>query len=356
MRILPPADSALKARYAPIPEFLPAFENHLLSGPSGAGKTTLAAFMAAAIQQGEPLFGHPTQKPPFIGIIFGDRTEDDAVAKLQRAGCGSLPRFSVVDDLDDLTTRYLVNNLGTARGADFSLLERCLDRLGGGAPLPPGALVFVDGFQTLCNVDPMGNPLRDIARPLIILSGICAKQQLTLICLHQAGKQKADKAQRYVREQDMVLGSINLQAYTSTQMMLVEPDIGDGTHWRLLISAHGAKRERHNFLRNENGSFRWVGKVEEKKVVEKVTGPTNDLYLELIPAPPDTVSSTELMRTAKERWGHERAWVYRVLKRLRDDGLIEGDGQGRWCRMVDGGDPAADLTVVLEKEKGEEGA
>jgi RecA-family ATPase len=73
-----------------IDNIMPAHEIHLLGGPSGAGKTTLAFQMIRDIREGRPVFGYATHSIP-ICYVSCDRSSASAVRTAARVGVNDIP-------------------------------------------------------------------------------------------------------------------------------------------------------------------------------------------------------------------------------------------------------------------------
>lgn len=325
-------------RPGPVPGYLPQWEAHLLAGTSGAGKTTLAAMMTRSFITGEPLFDHEIEKPPFVGVIFGDRIAADALEKFEKAGVENIPYYSLVDDTRQ-ETRDLIEQLGATTRRGFPILEKALCSFG--PALVENSLIIIDGINTICNVEPVGNITRDVSKPLIQLGQLCLMKKLTMITLHQGSKPKGKAEDRPTRRQDGFLGSMGMLAHTGTQMFIVEPEMTDGKHWEFFWNPHGVKREEHRLLRKPDGSFYWVGQItDEERTQQRIaksgsaTEVAEELLLTYIPPKPSTIASTALISKAVNA-GVPRSTAYRKLKALVDCGAIEVDDQKRYSRIVE---------------------
>ena len=260
-------------RLDPIERLLPGRQVHLLSGSSGAGKTSFLAWLLRAFNEESHLFGHVVTRPPFIGYIGGDRSIEDAEKKFRSAGC-TVPCYGVVDDLrtrDELVKMQRGGYDGERNYPIFQLAcEYFLRGLPGSpARLPEDSLIVVDAMATVFGIEPAGRYLQNVAAPLALLNQYCLRARYTLLLIHHGGKQMQDKQQRYARSQDRVLGSMGLLGFTSTQLQLTEPELTEHPRWglhQLTVVGHAAPATVCWFRRNpETGLFAEAFPAQEEE-------------------------------------------------------------------------------------------
>jgi len=311
----------------PIPRVLEARQTHLLSGSSGAGKTSLVGWMSGQLLSGQPLLGHPCSPPPFMAYIAGDRTIGDAIEKLERGGWANPAYYSLVDD-DSSTAENYVRSLRGSKQLSHSLtffhfiLKSLNSRYCPELPrIPVDSLLWVDGMAPFFNIEPAGSYLK-VAGPLLELNRFCKNWRITIILVTHASKQLGPD-QRYTRVQDRVLGSMALQGFTSTQMFLAEPELSSnpeaGLHeffWR----SHSSAPETHEFKRSDSGVFEYIGPhwdVPAQPSSTPVTGPQLEVLSfisdEWVPAGAIREHLPSIAKTT----------FFRYIDRLTDAGLIE---------------------------------
>jgi len=334
--------SAPRGIIHPIPLILPGREVHILSGSSGAGKTSLVGWLVARLLSDQSLFGHPCSELPFIAYLSGDRVLDDALEKFDAAGWKDAACYGLINDhgsdvdaaIDHLTDRRRGKN--AAPGPDrFSLLWRALESLRAryyptANRLPEDSLLIVDGMSMFTGIEPAGSYLKQVAAPLTLLSRWAWANKFTLLLIHHSGKQVGDAKARYVRPQDRILGSMALQGFTSTQMFLTEPELTECPErglYELTIRSHRAPVETRNLCRDgKTGVFRWADplvmvpprKVHIATVEVHIPKPALAI-LEHVPANRGPIAKTALHYASKQT----KPTFYRNLAILLDANKLE---------------------------------
>ena len=188
---------------------LPEHEISILSGASGAGKSTFAAQLLAAIDAGEAaFFGQAISYPIRIGLVVADRSQRSYHELAVRVGLDTT-RIQMRSLVDDRTI-----NLGRLEGDSLSLLFDIIHSFD--AP----HLVVVDPFVTFLGVDT--NAYAKVAPRLIKVNRFCMDAHITLLGTHHATKARTDYT--FKRPQDRVSGTSALLGFTSTQLFLAAPD------------------------------------------------------------------------------------------------------------------------------------
>lgn len=343
---------------SPIEGLLPGRNVHLLSGSSGAGKTTLVGWLVSKLLTEDRVFGHLVTKPPFIGYIAGDRELSDAREKFIAAGWADPPCYGLIDD-SDRSVGAAIRRLGDRRAGrreveevDFPILNRALNYLSdkhfAGNKLPTDSLIIVDGMATIIGVEPAGAYLRNVARPLVLLNRFAREERLTLLLIHHSGKQVADPKARYARPQDRTLGSMALQGFTSTQMFLTEPELTDdptqGLH-ELSIRSHKAAVKNVRLRRDEStGLFDWLDRPEPAglapagppRLVADFTSKGARLILDTLQQLPGKAATKAFLMGATNL---SKPYFYKMLANLLSRGDLE--------EIRIDGEPAVRLHVQL---------
>lgn len=312
-----------------IPLVLPAGECHGFSGASGAGKTGLVAWMLKRIQLEEPVFGCPTRRPAFTGIITADRTGGSHEKWFGLVSL-ELPHYSLVDDLNFSTVKL------KKKSERILVLEECIAKLNP----PRDSLLVIDPLALF-----LGGNLNDYdscAINLIEINRMCLREAWTILGLLHAGKQTGDPKARYTRPQDRILGSGGGQTGHMGTTFYLAGEAETGEEWAEFTWApHHAPARTIRLTRSaQDGLLRELEGVHptsrERKRQEAALK-----VLELFPGLPETpdepapeVSSKDLIQLAEDALRMKRSWVMGALAQLAADGLIEqGSARGRWRRF-----------------------
>lgn len=292
---------------------LPACSVNLLAGAPGAGKTTLLAGLTVQFRDGLEVFGYrPTYLPRQV-FIGADRSWVKSTRQwFQLAGYPTIEAYSLQDDTSFRKARL------RKKQDRLAILRHCFAQFH--PALQPGTLVWVDPLSLF-----LGGNLIDYDTCLVACSEIrelCQEHGITLIGTAHASKQKADKAQRYLRLQDRIAGSVALFGYTDTQMYLAAPEeIGEDfslLHW----NPHHSKPESFKLSRADNGLFVPYDDPE--------AGREGDL-LDLVPQSPTLIGAGALIEAARDR-AISKATAYRFLEVLRERGSVLKIGHGNYTR------------------------
>lgn len=179
---------------------LPANQVHLLGGPSGGGKTTLAFQMLSAMSKGEPFLGRWTT-PVKVAYVSGDRPAESVLETQDRCEV-SFPIFSAVDE----------NLVGE------DLLSKIFPRLSavcGGRP----DLIYIDGFTAFV---PGGflNNYAIVAKWLASLQRYARKMKVTIIGACHTTKTKEEE--KFTNARQRIAGSVAWAGFSET-VLIIEP-------------------------------------------------------------------------------------------------------------------------------------
>lgn len=303
-----------------LPPIIPEDSVNLLAGAPGAGKTTLVSTMARWFRDGEPIFGFQPRPVPFQGFISADRSWKKSTHKwFVAAGFGDIPAYSLQDDLAFNTTRL------RKKQDRVRILDECLDQLTPvGEPIPPGSVIWVDPLSLF-----LGGNLLDYDTCLVActeIRRICTARHITLIGTAHAGKQKADSAQRYLRIQDRIAGSVALFGYTDTQMYLAEPAEVDEDFYLFHWHPHHAKPGNFPLQRRDSDGLFEPYDTHQLAIAAQC-------ILEIVPITPGLITLKELVRTLVESGqGISRAAVHRHLAELTQLQTVIKVGHGKYTR------------------------
>jgi hypothetical protein len=318
--IAPIAAPLVVPRLAPIPVYLPAWQPHLLSGPSGVGKTAFTAWLCHRFLSELDIFGKPVTRPPWIGLITTDREQDDTLKWYVKAGVAdAIQVYSAIDDFAGFDFFKL-------RSPQHALtqLRKILELL----QAPPNGLLLLDPMSWVAGGDL--NRYDRVMPAMGALSQLCLQRQLTIIGLAHTGKQKADPAQTYKRAQDKILGSMALLGSSGTQMALEGPDqTGIEGEYRFSWTPHHAPAEEYLLCRSENGLF-----VPREAPAQETYSDEHGRLLTMIALLPDgepTTTATWLLEA--EKLGIAKTTFYRYIDRAIELGLIEKAGHGKYRKV-----------------------
>lgn len=318
-----PVSSSFTAskRLAPIPSYLPAWQPHLLSGPSGVGKTALTAWLVTNLRDGIPVFGRETQAPPWIGLIATDRERTDTLQWYEVAGFPDIPCYSAVDDYE----QFSFFALRSPRVA-LEVLNRVIDRF----DPPPNSLLILDPISWVAGGDM--NKYDRVMPAMGALSQLCLRRRVTILGIAHTGKQRADPKDTYLRPQDKILGSMALLGSSGTQMAFEGPEQTGGDYYRFTWNPHHAPAESFWLDRDtRTGLFIPMPTADEEKKAEDhaevvaLTGllPTSD-------QPP--IPFAQLVEKAETALQVSRSTTHRLLNKALHLGLAEKAGHGKYRR------------------------
>ena len=184
-----------------IDDIMPAHEIHLLGGPSGAGKTTLAFQMIMDIRSGRPVFGHDSHPVP-ICYASCDRSSDSAVRTASRVGVNiNIP--TVIARRGHRTIRQVID---------------------AAKELVPGLrLLVIDAIGTLV---PCGkiNDYGTVMDFLGYCTELCEQHHITILAMGHATKTR--EGEGFIRPRHKFLGSV-ASASCDTMFYIESPNPQD---------------------------------------------------------------------------------------------------------------------------------
>lgn len=187
-----------------IERLIPLYEVNLISGPSGAGKTTFMLQMAYDWCRGEDVLGHKSFPADFC-FVACDRSESSLRARMDllEMDIGLIPHCSLIGrtGLVDHTVEGMIKE---ARRVS-----------------PQLDVIFADGFASLC--PGRINDAKDVSLFLRQTTKLLHDERITLIATVCAGKTR--EGQGYNSPRDRIAGSSAWSACTSTKLMLDFTDL-----------------------------------------------------------------------------------------------------------------------------------
>jgi AAA domain len=202
--ILSDVPQETRLRYL-IEGMIPANQVHLLGGPSGGGKTTLAFQMLNALISGEPFLGRWT-KPVNVAYVSGDRPAESVLETQDRCGV-SFPIFSAVDENlvgEDLITK---------------IFPRLTATCGGERP----DVIYIDGFTAFVPGGYLNN-YAIVAKWLASLQRYARKMKITIIGACHTTKVK--EGEKFTNPRQRIAGSVAWAGFSET-VLIIEPLDGE---------------------------------------------------------------------------------------------------------------------------------
>lgn len=296
----------------------------IITGASGAGKTTFIADLVRRILGRKPVFGYTPDDVPFVGFVGTDRRWAVARAWFDAAGVQEGPRFRAHCLQDDIPGF----NWARARKEDNhpELFEEAIDIL----KAPEHSLIFYDPIALY-----LGRRLNDYtetAAAIGPLNAICVKRKMTVIGSCHVPKARNDPKDGFLRYQDRALGSTAIASYTNTQFYVVGPEETKKPYHVIGYVAHNLPPAEVKFARGPDGLLAPLS-TEQAQVLDVVEEADVDLVFKEIPEPHEVpITAKELLRQAEAR-GVGRSPTYDRLKKWKDAGLIEQPSEGLWRKV-----------------------
>jgi hypothetical protein len=282
-----------------IDKIFPTNKLHMISGPSGAGKTTFIFNMIRDWSIGADVLGHKSNPSKYLYIAL-DRDTDEIDNRIEAAGLdpAMIPHLSILEA--GLT------------------MKKLLDRV----PLDTRVL-FIDGFAVLT---PMGKHSDySIVADFLRLTGAILKQrQLTIFGTPHATKTK--QGEEFTHARHKVLGSVAWGAFSSSLLFIDSEDSRDvNCNTRIVeVLPRCAAPERHRFSLNELGGFVYEGRTDQPTTDQ---AETNILFGMPINKP--TTLASIVKNGAK--MGVNQAKLIELLAKWSEAGLVIPEGD-KWVR------------------------
>lgn len=185
-----------------VDQLLPLFEPHIISGPSGGGKSTLLLQTAYDWSRGEDVFGYRSFPAPFC-VIACDRSQASLRDHMERLQIDprDMPHFSMIGRTSD----------------EDHTIESALriTRLGF---VPQAQVLFLDGFASLC--PGRLNDAKQVTQFLKKTTQFLQEERVTVIGTLCSAK--AREGGGYLSPRDRIAGSASWCSNTDTKI-LIEP-------------------------------------------------------------------------------------------------------------------------------------
>lgn len=281
---------------------IPAGQVHLLGGPSGGGKTTLAFQMLKSMTTGEPFLGRQTRQVR-VAYISGDRPAESVLETQDRCEV-SFPIFSAVDENlvgEDLITKIFPR----------------LSAVCGGRP----DLIYIDGFTAFV---PGGflNNYSIVAKWLAGLQRYCRKMGITIIGACHTTKTK--EGEKFTNPRQRIAGSVAWAGFSET-VLIIEPLDGEKDKAKRVVHILPRNHaEETMFLKfNSEGKLTLPDKVVHQDTVAAflMDGLLNDFKLG------DEINYSSLRDTALAK-GMTLITFNRHLRKFVEDGKLVRSKKG----------------------------
>lgn len=288
----------------PIPGVFPFGCLIVVSGASGAGKTIMFAEIMQRLRTGRTIWGHSTNPCTGYYVLAADRDWSTYAKAYAAAGFPEIDHYTLADD-----PGFEPRDWGKKHSA-FALFEHCMSILN---PIP-GSIVYVDPAAPLF-IHGNQNDARDVALSLHWFRKIARKFQITLVLFANVGKQRTEDT--YKRAQDRIAGSGAFVAYSDTQVSIEQDEDGIVS---VQVTPRNAPREEHAF-KFDTATRLFVPDYGSPKSGE-MTQHQRRIF-DLVPEPPGSITSPELVKLANAQLDLKRAIVFRHISTLIDLKVIE---------------------------------
>lgn len=203
-----------------IDSILPAYQTHIITGPSGAGTTTLGLQMLDAFRLGEDVLGYPSHPAPFcyVSCNLPLSVLRAQMRQLDIPTVGSIfPHFSLVGDHSgpDKRTFHNVYTLACHR-------------------VPNLALLFIDSLSSLCPGRITDDRVVDDF--IDAMNTVCQTDNVTILGTIRSSKARTGEG--YLSPRERIIGSGAFSSATSTKFIIEptkpsKPDDPNRTLWTL---------------------------------------------------------------------------------------------------------------------------
>jgi len=298
----------------------PKGQVHLIGGPSGAGKTTVAFQIYKALSNidGEWL-GRKTV-PAAWAYISGDRASNSVRITQRRLGV-DFKVFSLVD-------------LGMV-GED--LITAVMPRLTKFYGYRPN-FIYIDGFTGMCPQAKI-NDYGTVSKWLATLQMFCQRKNITILGAVHATKTK--EGERYTNPRQRVAGSVAWAGYSET-IVVVEPPEGDKDdgHRKILLLPRNSVSDTVGMEFNQAGDLQVSTSSNDAKGAEQfVLG--NIVAQEIKPG--EEFYYLRIWTKAKEK-GVNRRTFDRWLAKEVENGVLVRVKKGIYRKPIP--------VILKEKEEG----
>lgn len=313
-----------------VEDLIPSGQVHLLAGPSGGGKTSLAFQLFKALEKpGELWCGRELVRPQSWAYVSGDRTARSVSETQERIGV-KFPVFSLVD-------RDMI-------GKD--LTDVILPQVKSFHGKQPD-IVYIDGFTALVPGARL-NEYGVVAQWLGALQRYCNKYDVTIIGACHTTKQKENE--KYKNPRQKVAGSVAWAGFSETVILIEPPDADDAPPAQRNVSLLPRNKPEEFFTMtfDDNGILQMPEKILQAQELAEMVLPGLFRHLK-----EGLVDYAGLMKQATDR-GLSRRTFDRYLAKMVTDGKIARISKGKYeirtgGPVVDTGEGANPATAEEQK-------
>ena len=211
-----------------IEALLPAYEVHILGGPSGVNKTRWLFQMLANWSKGNSIFGFASNPVPYVYV-----STDRSYASV----CETLRDLEI--DPDTVPIMPALDSEGEGGYSIPWLFGQIKE------DYPEAQFVILEGIATFV---PKGeyNNYSVVASFLRKLSRACRKNKVTILGVHHTAKEKGGKTSGYENDREKLLGSAAWSAFAETVFVMNFHDSSDRDNPYRVLSV---------FPRNKSADF-----------------------------------------------------------------------------------------------------
>lgn len=274
---------------------------HIMSGPSGGGKTMLLCQMLAAMQKEEPFLNYPTKNVP-LSYATLDRPIEDMHDSMAKAGI-PLDTFP--------TTRYVLQMPESERGEDYRTKAIIMAMLN---KTPRAKLLVIDGFSMLCS----HGKVNDYLQSAVWLQSTTDLIESFDVCLIGVVHSPKPDGKRVLKPRQTILGSSAQGGSCGTVIYMEEAEP---------LVPTSPKRIMHLCPRNLPPDLRKMRFVHPGILISDAKGMEEDekLVLDYVAAQSSGVkgsASADDIEDCMSKNGISRRSVFRVLASLVKNGAI----------------------------------
>lgn len=292
-----------------IQDIMPKREVHLLAGPSGAGKTTLAVQIIKSYLAGDLIWSKATN-PQGVVYISCDRS----MASLHR----SLDRHGIDQSQFPAASARVICRSAGLPGKAPQVLKWALDKH------PQAHLVIIDGLASLIPEGKLSD-YSTVCTFLLYLADWCETNDKTILGLVHATKVKDSEKISNPRQQ--ILGSVAWAAFSDLAIVVNPEDPEDTDNQNRIVRV--LPRDAAEFtVRYTNQS----GHLVEAPDIQELDY-QSILYQELASFPKDRIIPTREFHELGEKFTIPLRTVERWITAAVEGGRIDRVGKGKYRKL-----------------------
>lgn len=292
----------------------PANDIHLIFGPSGAGKTTLALQLSEALTTGEAVFGRPATAPTKVAYVSCMRSNHTTIIHARRISIDPsiLSPISLGDRADEGAGRSLPE-----------VLEQVQRRCGHAV-----RVIILDGIASIC---PKINDFRSVSEMLNQGRAFCESRKLTLFgCVSSA---KSREGERYTSPRDRAIGSTAWMESTETKLLIepLRPSIVTDPYRHVVLMPQGCPPEQYYYRFSPDGKLLPTNPQEAESGLDRWLMELAPGYLFRTGEVAEAARALGLSRATAYRWMEEKLALGEIKKVEHGVYQIEGGTHDRSC-------------------------